>query len=79
MLITASDSGTFVFNRCVNSCSKLATHEWIRREVSFPGADDIGVNTLNWTDERVRPNVAACALGHWLELFMERNSVMAAI
>jgi len=33
-----------VFNRCVDPCSKLATHEWIQREVAFPGADDIALH-----------------------------------
>ena len=33
-----------VFNRCVDPCSKLATHEWIQQEVAFPEADDIALH-----------------------------------
>ena len=33
-----------VFNRCVDPCSKLATHEWVQREVCFPEADDIALH-----------------------------------
>jgi transposase len=33
-----------VFNRCLDPCSKLATHEWIQQEVAFPEADDIALH-----------------------------------
>jgi transposase len=33
-----------VFNRCLDPCSKLATHEWIQQEVAFPEAEDIALH-----------------------------------
>ncbi len=33
-----------VFNRCLDPCSKLATHEWIHQEVAFSGAEDIALH-----------------------------------
>ena len=35
-----------VFNRCLDPCSKLATHEWVQQEVAFPGADDIALHHI---------------------------------
>ena len=33
-----------VFNRCLNPCSKLATHEWVKQEVAFPESEDIALH-----------------------------------
>ena len=33
-----------VLNRCLDPCSKLATHEWVKHEVAFPEAEDIALH-----------------------------------
>jgi transposase len=36
--------GATVLNRCLDPCSKLATHEWVKQEIAFPEADDIALH-----------------------------------